>query len=96
MRATCQSHCVQNQTNNFPLPHAPQVDVHLSVNKNPRVADSHIAEVTVYAKGTIIRATEKSDSMYASIDLVTDRMARKLRKYKERGLSQKRHRAPLR
>ncbi|KAG5189344.1 ribosomal protein S30Ae/sigma 54 modulation protein [Tribonema minus] len=72
-----------------------KVDVHLSVNRNPRVADSHIAEVTVFAKGATLRAAEKTDSMYASIDLVTDSMARKLRKYKERSLTQKRHRAPL-
>jgi putative sigma-54 modulation protein len=73
-----------------------QVDVHLVVNKNPRVSESDRAEVTVFAKGTVIRATESSDSMYASIDLVTDTIARKLRKYKERNVTQKRSRTSLR
>ncbi|KAG5193143.1 ribosomal protein rpS22, plastidal [Tribonema minus] len=72
-----------------------KVDVHLSVNKNPRIADGHVAEVTCYAKGTIIRATEHTDSMYSSIDLVSDRMGRKLRKYKERSLTQKRSRTSI-
>jgi len=37
-------------------------------------------------KGTTIRTAEESPDMYASIDLVTDRISRKLRKYKERRL----------
>ena len=49
----------------LPLVCGEQVDVHLSVNRNPRVPDGHIAEVTVFAKGTVIRAAESSDNMYA-------------------------------
>lgn len=60
------------------------VDVHLSVAKNPRINNSHIAEVTVHANGTVIRAQEGSEDLYASIDLVSDKIARQLRKYKEK------------
>ncbi|MDX1977123.1 MAG: ribosome-associated translation inhibitor RaiA [Pseudanabaenaceae cyanobacterium bins.68] len=65
-----------------------EVDVHLSVARNPRIAANQAAEVTVYANGTVIRAEEKSENLYASIDLVADKIARKLRKYKERKHSQ--------
>jgi putative sigma-54 modulation protein len=61
-----------------------EVDVHLSVARNPRIASSQSAEVTVYANGSVIRAEEKSENLYASIDLVADKIARKLRKFKER------------
>ncbi|MFY7932459.1 MAG: ribosome hibernation-promoting factor, HPF/YfiA family [Microcystis aeruginosa] len=61
-----------------------KVDVHLSVEKNARIPDRHKAEVTVYANGTVIRAQEGSENLYASIDLVSDKIARQLRKYKER------------
>lgn len=61
-----------------------ECDVHLSVNKNPKVKAAHKAEVTTSLKGTVIRTSEASPDMYASIDLVADRLARKLRKYKER------------
>mmetsp|Transcript_13597 Transcript_13597/g.19988 ORF Transcript_13597/g.19988 Transcript_13597/m.19988 type:complete len:247 (-) Transcript_13597:573-1313(-) len=61
-----------------------KVDVHLNVNKNPRISNGHVAEVTVFAKGAVIRASESTEGMYGSIDLVTDRLARKLRKFKER------------
>lgn len=61
-----------------------KVDVHLSVARNARIADKHKAEVTVYANGAVIRAQEGSENLYASIDLVSDKIARQLRKYKER------------
>jgi len=60
--------------------------VHLTVNKNPSVKDSNTAEVVTSVKGTVIRCAENSPDMYASIDFVTDRLARKLVKYKERRL----------
>lgn len=66
-----------------------EVDVHLSVARNPRVNSKQIAEVTVYANGAVIRAEEGSESLYASIDLVADKIARKLRKYKEKRLDKK-------
>ena len=61
-----------------------EVDVHLSVAKNPRVTPKQSAEVTIYANGTVIRAQESSENLYASIDLVADKIARQLRKYKEK------------
>lgn len=67
-----------------------QVDVHLSVACNPRINPQQIAEVTIYANGTIVRAEEGSESLYASIDLVADKIARQLRKYKEKRFD-KRH-----
>jgi putative sigma-54 modulation protein len=68
-----------------------KVDVHLSVARNARINDKHKAEVTVYANGTIIRAQEGSENLYASIDMVSDKIARQLRKYKEKHLYKKTH-----
>ena len=60
-----------------------EADVHLSVARNPRVPQQ-IAEVTIFANGTVIRAQERSENLYASIDLVASKLSRQLRKYKER------------
>jgi putative sigma-54 modulation protein len=68
-----------------------KVDVHLSVARNSRISEKHKAEVTVYANGTVIRAQEGSENLYASIDMVSDKIARQLRKYKERHLYKKTH-----
>jgi putative sigma-54 modulation protein len=62
------------------------IDVHLSVSRNPRISKSHQAEVTVHANGTVIRAQEQSEDLYASIDLVADKITRQLRKFKEKHL----------
>lgn len=67
-----------------------EVDVHLSVQRNPRVTPKQTAEVTIYASGTIVRAEESSENLYASIDLVADKISRQLRKYKEKR-HEKRH-----
>ncbi len=61
-----------------------EVDVNLSVARNPRITPRQTAEVTIYANGNVIRAQESSENLYASIDLVADKIARQLRKYKER------------
>ncbi|MFM7264814.1 MAG: ribosome hibernation-promoting factor, HPF/YfiA family [Cyanobium sp.] len=60
-----------------------EADVHLSVARNPRVPQQ-IAEVTMYANGTVIRAQERSENLYASIDLVASKLSRQLNRYKER------------
>ena len=65
------------------------IDVNISVAKNPRIAASQVAEVTIYANGATIRAEEASEHLYASIDLVADKISRQLRKYKERSFSKK-------
>lgn len=61
-----------------------EVDVHLSVARNPRISPKQTAEVTIYANGTVVRAEESSESLYASIDLVADKISRQLRKFKEK------------
>jgi len=63
---------------------AMEVDVHLSVANNPRITEQQTAEVTIYANGSVIRAEESSENLYASIDLVADKVSRRLRKYKEK------------
>ena len=60
-----------------------EADIHLSIEKNPRVA-FQTAEVTIFANGTVIRAEEKTENLYSSIDLVSNKLCRKLRKFKER------------
>tara|TARA_Y100001970_G_C14253637_1_gene873535 strand:+ start:1673 stop:2266 length:594 start_codon:yes stop_codon:yes gene_type:complete len=60
-----------------------EVDVHLSIAKNPRVS-IQTAEVTLFINGTVIRAEERSENLYSSIDLVANKLSRQLRKFKER------------
>jgi len=61
-----------------------ECDVHLSVNKNPKVKNAHRVEVTTNLVGTTIHSKTESPDMYESIDAVGHALNRKLRKYKER------------
>ncbi len=60
-----------------------EANIHLSIEKNPKIP-FQTAEVTIFANGTVIRAEEKTENLYTSIDLVSNKLCRKLRKYKER------------
>jgi putative sigma-54 modulation protein len=44
----------------------------------------HAAEVTITAKGITIKAAEETNDMYASVDAVSDKIERQLRRFKER------------
>ncbi|KIL36108.1 hypothetical protein SD71_08950 [Cohnella kolymensis] len=44
----------------------------------------HKVEVTLRVEGTVIRAEEAADDMYAAIDLVTDKLTGKFRKFRDK------------
>lgn len=44
----------------------------------------HIVEVTALVNGMLLRGEEATNDMYASIDLVTDKLERQVQKYKAR------------
>ena len=44
----------------------------------------HLAEISIHAGRYHLRGREKSEDMYASIDLAMDKIERQLRRYKER------------
>lgn len=54
-----------------------EAKVVMSTQKN-----NHKIEVTIYIKDLIIRAEEVTDDMYIAIDLIVDKLERKLRKQK--------------
>lgn len=48
------------------------------------VREQHIVEVTLFVGGMILRAEERLNDMYASIDEVVDKLERQIHKYKTR------------
>ena len=61
---------------------AMNAEVVLRTAHNPANPKSNTCEVTVYAKGAVIRVSESEDDMYAAIDAAADKVTRQLRKYK--------------
>ena len=63
------------------------IEVVLSVVKNPAASGKHIAEVSCKLSSGVIRCEEAAESMYASIDLLADKLARQVQKHKDKTLS---------
>jgi putative sigma-54 modulation protein len=61
-----------------------RVELELMFEKNPSIADPNVAEATIFTRGPVIRAKESSDDMYAAIDLVTDKLQRRVKKYHDK------------
>lgn len=63
----------------FDTPPSSEVHVRLAVFK-----DKQSVEVTIPLSEVLLRAEEETQDMYASIDLVVDKLERQIRKYKTR------------
>ncbi len=61
-----------------------QVEVELSKEKNPKIAKSNIAEVTVFTDGEIIRSKESAAEMHEAIDKVANKLERQIKKYRSK------------
>jgi putative sigma-54 modulation protein len=61
-----------------------RVELELAVEKNPSIADNHVAEATIWTKGPVLRAKEASTDMRASIDLLADKLERQVTRYRQK------------
>jgi putative sigma-54 modulation protein len=51
---------------------------------NPRVANSDVAEATLYLKGITLRARDSSPQMLHSLNLVVDELARQVKRHRDK------------
>ena len=65
-------------------------DVVLRYEKNPSNPNPAIVEVTVRARGSVIRVAEHGADMYAAIDLVVDKVEAQIKKHVSRVKEQRR------
>src|SRR5215510_8522044 len=61
-----------------------RVELELAVEKNPSIADNHVAEATVWTKGPVLRARETSADMKASIDQLVAKLERQVKRYRQK------------
>ena len=71
----------------------PRVELELIVEKNPSIAENHVAEATIWTKGPVLRAREASSDIRASIDQLVDKLERQVARYKTQGRSRRRRAA---
>src|SRR3989442_8792550 len=61
-----------------------RVELELAVERNPSIADNHVAEATIWTKGPTLRAREASADMKASIDLLVEKLERQVTRYRQK------------
>src|SRR5438876_4595348 len=61
-----------------------RIELELAVEKNPSIADNHVAEATIWTKGPVLRAREASGDMKASIDLLVEKLERQVKRYRQK------------
>jgi putative sigma-54 modulation protein len=71
----------------------PRVELELAVERNPSIAENHVAEATIWTNGPVLRAREASTDMRASIDQLVEKLERQVNRYRTRARSRRRRAA---
>ncbi len=61
-----------------------RAEVELTHERNPSIPESEVAEATLFINGAVLKAREASQDMYASIDRMSDKLERQVRRYRGR------------
>src|SRR3954447_4147735 len=61
-----------------------ELEVELSEERNPRVADSQVAEATLHLKGVTLRSRAAAASMVTAINESADDRARQVKRHREK------------
>lgn len=73
-------------------PRAQRVDVVLTHERNPRLADrSERIELTVFGKGPVIRAEAEASDRYAAVDIACGKLFERLRRLRDRSKDHRRY-----
>ena len=56
----------------------------LAIEKTRSAEDRQVAQLTVRAKGTLLRSEERSADMFTSVDMVMDKMKRQIDRFKSK------------
>jgi putative sigma-54 modulation protein len=68
-----------------------KTEIELSVEKNPKIQESQVVEVTIFSSGPVIRAKESAGDMYQAIDQVTTKLERQARRVKKKLIDRSHH-----
>jgi putative sigma-54 modulation protein len=70
-----------------------RLEVELLVERNPAIADGKVAEATLHLKGVTLRVRESSTDLMHSVDLVADKLARQVKRHRDKRRKRRESRA---
>lgn len=59
------------------------LEIEISEEANPRIAEKHVAEVTLYMKGVTLRAHDSARDLRHAINLCEEELSRQVKRRKE-------------
>src|ERR687889_1402253 len=63
---------------------ASRAEVELTHERNRAVSEPEVAEATLFINGSVLKASEASEDMYASFDRMSDKLERQGKRYRGR------------
>jgi putative sigma-54 modulation protein len=63
---------------------ASRAEVELIHERNRAVSEPEVAEATLFINGSVLKASESSEDMYASIDGMSDKLERQVKRFRGR------------
>ena len=63
---------------------ASRAEIELIHERNPSISEPEVAEATLFINGSVLKASEASEDMYASIDRMSDKLERQVKRYRGR------------
>src|SRR2546423_462857 len=70
-----------------------ELEVEVSEERNPAIADSQIAEVTLHLKGVTLRARDASPDIVRSINMCADELAVQVKRHRDKRRKRRESRA---
>jgi putative sigma-54 modulation protein len=70
-----------------------RLEVEIFEERNPSIADREVAEATLYLKGVTLRARDASPEMDHSLKLMTEELARQVKRHRDKRRKRRESRA---
>lgn len=70
-----------------------RLEIELSEERNPAIADSQVAEATLYLKGVTLRARDASRDSAHSVNLCAEELARQVKRHRDKRRARRESRA---
>jgi putative sigma-54 modulation protein len=72
---------------------ATEIEVVLDRERNPKIADDHVVEATIYAKGPTLHGREAATTYEAATDVLIDKVERQVERYRDKRVHERRRRS---
>ena len=70
-----------------------QLEIEISQERNPRVADCYVAEATLYLKGVTLRAHDADRDLKHAINLCEEELSRQVKRHRDKRRNRREARA---